>query len=357
MSTAAKATPRPRQELSDQERCDDDSLAQEIVRLYHDDRLKLNEVAERLDLGYQQVRRLLQQAGRPPRTKADSKKLAAAQSSERISVSDLADPAYEARNHIADLIFCRLCGAGMKFALWGHLNSHHPTVSTKEYCLQFPGARLQSFKYVHKRISQQASKGLRKLRTLVGLMDKFAASHLTPAELKECRSDAEWEKEHALRDEVVCRVCGFKAKCGLSPHPKTHELNLHDYLSRFPGAPTVSIDRQEKNKNYGRDKLAELDRLQRKAWRPTDWDDAPADWRTLGGELLSREGHTPNEDLAAKFQTQFSRYGRTPKQIARSRGFELLVNRVRDWVHRQGRRGGKQGAPEVLVNSHGSSEL
>ena len=74
------------------------------------------------------------------------------------------------------------------------------------------------------------------------------------------------------------------------------------------------------------------------AWRPADWLSKPIDWRIIGGELLSREGHMTNEELAERldksrilqcpyaddWETAFGR---------KKRAVDYLWG-IRNWVHR-----------------------
>ncbi len=47
-------------------------------------------------------------------------------------------------------------------------------------------------------------------------MEVFAAQYLTPQELRECRTDHEWELERRVFDFVACRRCGLKCRTDLT---------------------------------------------------------------------------------------------------------------------------------------------
>jgi hypothetical protein len=104
----------------------------------------------------------------------------------------------------------------------------------------------------------------------------------------------------------------------------------------------------EKRKAEAAALKAELEGLR----RPADWDAKPIDWRIIGNELLLENGYMPNleltERLCAGRLLHLGGYGSTPEQIAKSRGFILLANKVRKWVNRPGQEGG----PTRRVNSH-----
>jgi hypothetical protein len=153
------------------------------------------------------------------------------------------DVALEARRGIADLVGCRVCGDFVKTPLGqkktGHLAVHHPEMTVHEYKAAYPCARLCSFVY----IANANAKSGRGSTGVQELMANFAAKCANGKELTECRLDMKWEENHAIKDFVVCRRCGFKAPQlrGGTGHLGLHGWTVEDYLREYPGAPRQSI--------------------------------------------------------------------------------------------------------------------
>ena len=240
-----------------------------LIRLHHDEGLTLDEVAERVGLSYAAVHRRLVNAGQPPRTYAQARRLAT-QKRDKIALGALADPAYEARHGIRDQVACRLCGILTKSPLRWHLASHHPDVDTKEYRLRFPGAPLECLQYTFNEIARQVRQGQRENPpTIESLMADRAAAYLTPGELNEARRDPEWTEKHEERNAVICLIEGFKSKRSLHIHvPKVHDITLNEYRVLFPGMPTNSATLNEYNRGRWQAKLELIKRGQRQIGRP-----------------------------------------------------------------------------------------
>jgi hypothetical protein len=269
-----------------------------------------------------------------------------------------ADPAWEARPEnrgvvALNRIVCRECGE-LKSEInangeHSHLRTHKMTAD--EYESKYHGARLVSF-------ARSADQNRRQghTKTVEDLMAEFAASYVTPSEMKACRRDPEWEETHGLEDFVVCRLCGFKTRVELLTHLRRHDgCSVGSYHEQFPKAQVMPLRiRLLKNEvqlvrgRKLRDKAALLPQIEREVHalrtelaevkrRPEGWDGWPAEHRMLGSELLSREGYMSNAELVEKYWRQLPHYGSTREEITSSRAFHRLVNRVRVRVNRPGK--------------------
>lgn len=150
------------------------------------------------------------------------------------------DPAWEARHAILDRVVCRICGAMVKTPLHNrlsHLRSRHPDVSTAAYQEKYPGAPLASIANAAKFY------GLRQ-RDPQAVLVEILQTFVTPAELKQARKNPDWEKERAVQDFIVCRICGAKVRSELRGGRLGDHLNCpghprskKGYLAQWPGAP------------------------------------------------------------------------------------------------------------------------
>jgi hypothetical protein len=215
------------------------------------------------------------------------------------------------------------------------------------------------------------------------------------------RSDPDRDKKLGwITDRVVCRDClhilAAISTHHLHGHPEGMSHTQAEYSQRWPGAPVMCertrtnankaarkyistrrpemrqksaeyrMHNPEKIREYARNKRKDLEwrekrrtwereeyyprkketfRARRAArWRPLDWNDKPIEWRIIGNELLSQRAYMNNDELADRLDT--SRILKCPyaliwKDALNTRGFLLLVNKVRKWVKRQG---GRQNA-------------
>src|SRR4029077_13515545 len=129
--------------------------------------------------------------------------------------------------------------------------------SRDEYLKNWPSARLYSFDQVVR--ANARSSRVKQKRNAADLMQDMASSFVNAAELVDCRGDFAWEDHRALTTFVVCRKCGFKSKCPLTDHLKTHGYQgTEAYRLDYPGAPSAapseSVNRRAQEKAYERTK-------------------------------------------------------------------------------------------------------
>ena len=109
----------------------------------------------------------------------------------------------------------------------------------------------------------------------------------------------------------------------------------------------------KRQRDFRARQLARLQELERIAAQyPPDWTLRSIDWRIVGMELLSEEEYISNEELAERLDR--SRllqcpYAETWKQAERARDskgrdFMVYVNRIRKWVGKPGKEGGRISA-------------
>jgi hypothetical protein len=255
------------------------------------------------------------------------------------------DPAWEARHSLVKRVVCRVCG---KFMAEINANGEHSHLRTHDmtavdYASKYPGARFCS-------IARAADQSRRQGREsdVQKFMEAFARNYVTASELIGCRKDHEWEERNSL-DFVVCRRCGLKSKTDLHAHAKRHGYRgAEAYRAQYPKAPWVPLGlKRGYRKSYAKGRYARrkahLAELEAHATKyPADWTKKPIEWRIIGTELL-REEYTSNLELADTLSASrildLSRYGKTPRGIVESRAFKKLVNEIRNWVNRPGKKG------------------
>ncbi|MCU1271011.1 MAG: hypothetical protein JWN74_2305 [Acidobacteriaceae bacterium] len=247
------------------------------------------------------------------------------------------DPAYEGRNGILDRVICRECFAilrdGAMHGKRGHLWTIHKKMSLETYWRRNPGVRIFTFE----RIARQAHIDLDKY------VAKEVANYGTPDELKAAQKNPRYEEDNGITQYVICRVerCGFKSICRLAKHlDNAHGMSTKEYR-RDRSWPIMTAEELDNKAKFGRSLYANRKRL---AWRPDNWGDQPASWRLIATELLSREDHMPNAELITRLMSSrtlisLERYGQSAQEIGNNQAFKKLVNDVRKWIRRPGRRG------------------
>ena len=144
----------------------------------------------------------------------------------------LEDPAFEARNDIADRVICREC-----FAIVESLDTHLSRVEKKtadDYRRLHPGVRLFAFKIIASR--QVRIKGGDVEQYARKLMRKFAENYATPAERAAAAADPKYEKHRDIAGYVICRIprCGFKSVGRLRWHlEKVHEMRTQEEIDAY----------------------------------------------------------------------------------------------------------------------------
>ena len=301
-------------------------------------------VIELHDLG-RNNRQIGKELGMQPATvghwlRKEGKVVQKAVTAEQLKESRL-DPAWEARQGIKNRVVCRKCGQlkpSINDPKDNHLSKHH-MMTAADYTSKYPCARLMSFD-----LSASHNRWLGSSKTANERMAEFAASYLTPADLKEYLKDQEWEKHHQIKDFVACRLCGFKCKFRLSDHLMSrHSISSAAYRLRFPKSLLLPLSKEDSERDRSRKKgralREELAAL--RAARPDDWDDAPIEWRIIGGELLSRKVYMSNDELAERLDG--SRILRCPyandwkTAVSRPGRAANFISEVRAWVNRPGR--------------------
>jgi hypothetical protein len=173
------------------------------------------------------------------------------------------DAAWEARNHITDVVYCRECllpfsglsqGNG-KGHIWG---AHRLT--PEQYHMEWPGARMLPF--VHQ-AKWAKSRGGRQC-DLEKIIAAVVAKYLAPHQLSACRLDPIWEtkqqNQEFWREHIACRVCGFIGSQPLIGHLRSHhKLDKTQYRRLYPKASTSCVAnleqlrlRNEKGENSDR---------------------------------------------------------------------------------------------------------
>lgn len=242
----------------------------------------------------------------------------------RLSADDLEqcrlDAAWEARHGILDRVFCRECGLSLA-RLEKHGRSHGLT-TTSAYRQRYPSAPLLSLR---EKANSPRGAGEASVE-----QNKLIEKYLTPQQLIECRGEGlEWEKRNGLRDRVVCRACGGKFRDNLAAsHLGRHNLTSAAYTQLYPAAPLRS-DRANEDGRRRYQKLAS------RAY-PRDWNTWDPLWRLIGKELLFHDGYMSNREVADTLLPHLSRFGRTSSEIVSTKGFQLVMNRVRKRVKRPG---------------------
>lgn len=241
------------------------------------------------------------------------------------------DPAWEARNNITDQTACRECfRLDQPFRLYRnlyvHLKAQHG-MNFKKYRQLHPAARVISFQQVADDTGRSCQE----------LMREFADSYATPTESAQAAKGQEYYDQNGITDYVICCVerCGLKA-AALSHHLRSvHRMSGSEYRRKYGPLPITPVAILEKMR-------AKSKAVRLAAWRPTSWWAKPADWRIMGTELLSEPGYISNleliERLRAARMIDLTHYGKTSKEIANNRAFAKLVNEVRKWVGRPGRK-------------------
>ena len=137
-----------------------------------------------------------------------------------------------------------------------------------------------------------------------------------------------WEElKTRYEDKEKVTLLGLAKEHGISYG--TMRLRLDELKCKFrPKAPKGNTRHKEW-----------WDKVQTKlgaAWRPDDWNEKPIEWRIVATELFA--GAKGNLDLAERLFSgrllDLSTYGAAPEEIAKSRGFELLANKVKNWIKR-----------------------
>lgn len=231
----------------------------EVVDAYVNGRLPLQEIGEKFEVSAGWVQSQVENAGHKLRTPQEGRWVGADRlfglSAEQRKECGR-DPAYEARNKIADRIYCKECFLGLKASgrLRKHVVRRHADLGPdpwSEYLRRHPGARVTTFAQVARQQKCDVQE----------LMASFAASYLTPAKLDDCRRDPEWENRNGL-NFVACRICGLNSTGELGKHvEKQHGLTWEEYLSKYPGAPRYAKTWIERCKKRN----AETQELARKA--------------------------------------------------------------------------------------------
>ena len=191
------------------------------------------------------------------------------------------DPAWEARRGISDQVVCRECGQLVRIQVTSHLRSEHG-ISSDDYLKKYPSARLFTFDQSVK-ANGRSSNSWGCKRTAAELMRRMAEDFVCAQELRECRQDPLWEWHQGITTFSVCRKCGFKSRCAMTAHLKTHYRTghrlqhgemTHAYHADYPGAPTAapadSPNRRGLNAAYDRRK-AKLQKLLSRGRQPNTW--------------------------------------------------------------------------------------
>lgn len=219
------------------------------------------------------------------------------------------DVAWEARRNVAYRIGCRVCGKFVRRlgGKDGHLWLVHQ-MSTRDYHIAFPGARLFDFACIARQHNQDAQE----------LMAAFAANYFKPEEILDGRKDMKWETGHKIGDAVMCRECGRRVRAELSVHLRLkHRMILAEYEAKWPGVPTRSDARRRqgvewwknnpvkaiaKNKtNNARKKLRVL---------PAGLSERPKTWQLIVPVLVADRvagGHISNQEVCKMFGFKISK--------------------------------------------------
>jgi hypothetical protein len=142
--------------------------------------------------------------------------------SERERIVCYQDPAYEARNHLANEVICRECFAVLHGELGRHLPKIHPDIrSNRKYRQLHPGAPLFSW----------AALAHKEGRNCEEVMREVAEKYALPEERAAAAADPEYEDHNRIRDYVICREdrCGLKAASLNSHIPRAHGKTVKAY--------------------------------------------------------------------------------------------------------------------------------
>jgi hypothetical protein len=240
------------------------------------------------------------------------------------------DPAWEARERITEVVYCRECllpfSALSRGNRRGHLWGAH-RLTVEQYHMKWPGARTVPFAHQARYARGGRQSGLEKI------MATAAASYLAPPQLSECRVDIEWESKQEnqdfWRERLACRGCGFVGSQCLLPHLRArHRWTKAQYRGFYPKAPTSSVEA-----------LGEL-RLRNekivKAWRPDGFDKWPL-WQQRAGEyFLTNPGlRAPQVGKHLDRQNVPGPWGKsTAADYARTKAGEVAFYRVRKKLQR-----------------------
>jgi transposase len=223
------------------------------------------------------------------------------------------DPAWEARRDIKNRVVCRKCGqlkASLNDPKDNHLSKHH-MMTAADYTSKYPGARLMSFD-----LSASHNRWLGSSKTANERMAEFAASYLTPAELKEYLKDHEWEEHHQIKDFVACRLCGFKCKFRLSDHLMSrHSISSAAYRLRFPKSLLLPLSKEDSERDRSRKKgralrdLAKKGKILKGCRDADEVVDTIAKLKAALAQRVSTMPHRPPEDKRAARVNQLRKQG------------------------------------------------
>jgi transposase-like protein/predicted transcriptional regulator len=280
------------------------------------------------------------------------------------------DPAYEARNGIADRVICRECcrkaleDRSSRVALFrdgamdgkrGHIRLIHD-LRRKEYDRRNPGAPIFTWRRRADEANQKfISKADERRVTAEQMMAEEVESYLTEEELAAAKLDPEYEDKPGMERYVICREdrCGFKSASPLNKHVwNVHGMKIGPYRRKH-NWPNV-IPRALRKRKAERAREAQTD-LKRRAWRPQDWAGKPIEWRIIGTELLSCDGYMSNEDLGQRLDKSrilICPYGKSWKvalssdKAKNNKRAVDLTSEIRGWVKKPGKVRGspKQGS-------------
>jgi hypothetical protein len=202
--------------------------------------LSLGKIAARLHASDWTIAERLKKAGQPFTP-------AAVTPAQLAEFQHYADPAWEARNHIAKQVACRKCGRLLHGITPTHLALDQMTMA--DYDHQYPDAPSMNCAIL---LGHSSLKGRVNLEEF---MAAGAARYLTPAEMADHLRDHLYEKHHGIANYIACRVCGFKSKDSLYMHlKKRHRYTLAQYRDRFPGVDyfTVRLQAERSDRNRGK---------------------------------------------------------------------------------------------------------
>lgn len=230
------------------------------------------------------------------------------------------DPAWEARQGVANRLVCRNCGEWQADI---HQHLRKEKMLPNEYRRKWPGARLKNFK-----VSADSAASLGRPKTAQQYMEAFAAKYLTAAELRECRLHPDWEDKHGL-DCIVCRKCGLKLTGVLSRHLKDmHEnCSLASYDEDFPKArtmpPRLRSHRNEAERKRRRDLRKDATQVKPLRARVRELEQRLAEAKGIDQQTRELKNLTLIESVAKKIANPLTHMWMSPAEVAVALGISL----------------------------------